>query len=229
MSWWYRKFHVCTSDDYGITGLQMYGHEHFNPTTDFGVAHDILEHFPDDSGRMEDELMALGAIVYVRGYEEWNVLQGSYSISPAENLYGEMDTQLGYHGINYRLETPYREVEKQEDSFEEFLESFVRLARRQIFIDHGTLPDWLRHGEQCHHLKNWIRLGFWRATWRYRSQSMTEMVQVFQTTSECARDVMKHAFEGDNVIIRVEPARNKAQWKFIPDPYDFSSIENPWR
>ena len=40
----------------------------FCPTNDRStLAHDALEHFPDDQGTAEDELQALGAMYYVRG------------------------------------------------------------------------------------------------------------------------------------------------------------------
>ena len=227
MSWWYRKFHV-TDEPHGILGLQLFGHPWFDASTSFGVAHDILEHFPDDSGRMEDEYMALGAIVFVRGYEEWNANQRFGVLDPAEVLSDEPCNQVDYHGIHSVLEAPYRTPNRTDEDFESFLTRFIRQARHDMMDRYGSLPVWLRHGEQVGYLKDWMRIGYQRAQRRYRSHSMSHMVQVFQCVAEQAEEIMKHVNENDRVIIRVEPARIKCEWRYIPDPY-VQLDDNYWR
>lgn len=227
MSWWYRKFRV-TNEPYGVPGLQLFGHPWFDASTSFGVAHDILEHFPDDSGRMEDEYMALGAIVFVRGYEEWNASQNFGVLDLAEVLGDDPCNQVDYHGINSILEVPYRTPDRTDEEFEPFLTRFIRRARRDMMDRHGSLPVWLRHGEQVGYLKDWMRIGYQRAKRRYRSHSMSHMVQVFQCVAEKAEEIMKHVDLSDKVIIRVEPARIKCEWRYIPDPY-IQLDDNHWR
>ena len=59
-------FTFCEWEDVGLWGLRMKGHPEFDPSTEYGVAHDILEHFPSGGTGVAGELMALGAMRWVR-------------------------------------------------------------------------------------------------------------------------------------------------------------------
>lgn len=53
------------SNDLGLAGWQMRGFEKLEPSQEFGVAHDALEHHTSALG-MDAEMMALGSILYGR-------------------------------------------------------------------------------------------------------------------------------------------------------------------
>jgi hypothetical protein len=61
-----KVFVYGTDDDSGITGWRPKDNPMFMPGDGLLVAHDTLEHFADDTGTLEDELRALGALSFIR-------------------------------------------------------------------------------------------------------------------------------------------------------------------
>lgn len=76
-----RSFRWKEDDDYGIWGWQPVGLENVNSFESKAAGHDVIEHLPWSPirrkgrtvqiGRLEDELMALGASHYIRGETGW--------------------------------------------------------------------------------------------------------------------------------------------------------------
>ncbi len=62
------KQFVCEEhEEYGSLGWREKDKPHFAPFQGLAVAHDCLEHFPDDGPEIEHEMQALGAGLHVRG------------------------------------------------------------------------------------------------------------------------------------------------------------------
>ena len=58
---------VCeTHEDLGFKGWRLKRRPTFDPVLPDGVAHDLLEHYPGDHGRVMEEIRALGAFAYVQ-------------------------------------------------------------------------------------------------------------------------------------------------------------------
>jgi hypothetical protein len=49
-------------------GFKMIGRDWADPAHAFTAAHDMIEHFPDDTGIIEDEVRALGAGIWLRSF-----------------------------------------------------------------------------------------------------------------------------------------------------------------
>jgi len=62
-----RRYKKETSDQSGVGWLMIGAPSTYFPIGGMGVAHDLLEHRPTDSGTIEEELQALGAMIYIRG------------------------------------------------------------------------------------------------------------------------------------------------------------------
>lgn len=70
------RFVVGKHPHFGTLGLKMEGREHFDPLGPMAVAHDLMEHFEDDDGTPEHELLAIGAGWYVRDHGRYLELKG---------------------------------------------------------------------------------------------------------------------------------------------------------
>lgn len=125
----------------------------FCPTTDsLTLAHDALEHFPDDKGTAEDELQALGAMYLVR-------CDGSSVVSITRDL---IDLYWKY-GHREPLK-PMRTWLKQDEIAEN-----IRISIDQAFdydpLRHNTLrgTTWTKKSVYA-----WIAHGYRRAQGRFR-------------------------------------------------------------
>jgi hypothetical protein len=65
-----RRFIWKDTPDFGFGWCPAWM-ENGDPVVDFGAAHDVLEHFPRCIGGFEGEMMAFGAMCYVRRYADW--------------------------------------------------------------------------------------------------------------------------------------------------------------
>lgn len=71
---------VCeTHEDFGDLGLRPAWMANADPLGGMAVAHDMLEHCVGDDGSVEAELMALGAIYWLRGESGWAASQIRYT------------------------------------------------------------------------------------------------------------------------------------------------------
>lgn len=62
----YAVFECARDQRNGELGWRMKGHPTFDPTNGNGVAHDMLEHAPNDNGSLEGEIQAIGGYMFVR-------------------------------------------------------------------------------------------------------------------------------------------------------------------
>lgn len=112
------RFH----DDYAMAWMPN-NHPTFDPGTGYVLAHDVLEHRPTDEDKIEVELMAIGAGVYVKEADKdrrWVRYMGSDSYGFSEGkpipeppvsdplptaTHKIMDQGMqtwGFYGVNYR-------------------------------------------------------------------------------------------------------------------------------
>jgi len=107
--------------DAGELGFRMIGREDFDPSlTGMGIAHDIIEHHPDDNKSLWGELEAIGSMVYTR--HEGGILYERGLYRTIDEVFGMslfevleyMRGEQGYDGNygNYSLIVPdkYRPI-----------------------------------------------------------------------------------------------------------------------
>lgn len=195
---------VCEKhQDSGELGWRPEHQSSFDPYRGMTVAHDVLEHFPNDQGDAEDEFMALGAALWIRG-------GGGYWY---RKMPGNMN-QEGDH-LSSDFEEIVRRLEgrrldacrspKIDDSFaEEQLELCAREARRNL--RDAKLPT-----ADVDKAINWMRRGYRKAAKRFKHQSPDIVTSLFIDIEDAAEAALKDhdAMEGDKLIVRVDLRHQK--------------------
>lgn len=140
-----------------------------DPTEGFGACHDLLEHRIGDTGTMEEEMMALGAMAFVRGETYFSQIGSRYTFP--ENLAGDFPNfhhhfeQAGRRGM--RLRYPGRTMPINDGSpFEANVEDLLRHARNLMRSEIGEVPRWIQEGSDD--IRGWMRRGYRAAKQRYR-------------------------------------------------------------
>lgn len=205
---------VCERhENYGELGLRMRNRPHFEPLTGMAVAHDLLEHFRNDDGRLSGELMALGASIHVRDGENYHTRRGN--MNPVhKHLAADMVQQVYYTeqsgdrllrdcGRTARLPDDYAEY-----SVQEALKSSIRLLRTEVAAD--QFPSWLTGDEQRRRFVGWLRRGYRAAQRRYRGIPSYTLMEAFIAVERAADNFLKYAEEGMEVRISVDPHRARA-------------------
>lgn len=165
----------------------MRGRDWAEPFGAMAAAHDMLEHFPRDTGRLEEELQAFGAMRYVRGNGwDWadsassDFVQLSYWLCFTENR-SEID------------EPPPTEPCEYDADFVECIRKARRLVRNEC-SDGEPMHLWINT-----RIIGWLRRGYARAVRRYKGKYMANMFHRLQNSIDFA---FKYAEEGDLVRAR---------------------------
>lgn len=148
-----------------------------------GVAHDVIEHRVRDSGSIEDELLALGACLLVRG-------QGGYwanSFScPGYHIGSDIGEMLGlqYGGVDDGIADPGRTLPLSSD-VEAWISKAITQTQRLIRDDSKShLDDDVL--DFCIRARGWLRRGYRRAQHRYQGISPFVLTHLFQTIEKQA-------------------------------------------
>jgi len=155
----------------------------------FTVAHDCIEHFPNDDGSVEAELMAFGAMLYVRVIPNWWRLYGITDRGdPINILKGEFSFLMRYVEEREYPVTHLRPRRKlYNDEAEEFLQEWVtamiRDAKSEMSMG-NVYP-----GDESYNtvfvtdlhqrMVNWLRIGYRRAARRYRKMGHYGACELF--------------------------------------------------
>lgn len=177
-------FRVEENDEYGFTGLILEeAPSSYYPLTGMGIAHDILEHFPKDEGTEEDELLALGAALYIRGNGNyWN-----QRIGPEEQLAPDFVT---LYRTNPRLLSPGRTT-KLGAYVEEWITKNLERFEKELLsdwedVDASGVESWVSAA------RGWLRRGYRRAARRYKATDPYTLVSMFRYIEERANAFLKN-------------------------------------
>lgn len=198
-----RTFVVEIHEAFGEKGARPIDMPGADPLGGMAVAHDVLEHFPNDDGSVAAELRALGAALYVRGasgvfYRNGGVRSQEDAIAVE---FPDLYRHLVYEG--YELARPPRtcRVDEMEEVFDECITKGFRNIRdqeekdtRKEFLDRSL---WL----------GWLRIGYRRAERRFRRVGYHEAGAMFTKIETWADKFLKHAEEGDRFAVSVSLAR----------------------
>src|SRR5271170_2230117 len=210
------KTFVCEEhEEYGGLGWREKGKSHFDPYQGLAVAHDCLEHFPNDRGTIEDEMMALGAGFHTRygmpynQHEWWENIQadcvnlfqlyrydGVAFNSPPENLCRKSRNQFIENQIDKLVES-LPEFLRGENGYEH--ESPEDAERMDLYIANFT-----------ERVGPWVRHGFRRAKRRWRGEAYY-IGAVFTHIRDEADRFLKFANAGDEIKVIVNMKRYDAQ------------------
>jgi len=193
-----REFRRAENDETGENGWLMKGAPStYIPIGGMGVAHDLLEHRQGDEGTVKDELLAFGAILYVRGLGGYFQRKGSY-YSPGENLGGEMASDLGikYEGIERGIPDPGRTL-RLEDDVEEWIDQAIKGCRKEIqehsrgYGDSDTPWSGDQSNEFLTRARGWLRRGYRMARRRYKDIDVCVLSHLFAEIEKKADHLLK--------------------------------------
>lgn len=187
-----RRFRKTMNEDFGEPGWLMEGAPStYFPIGGLAVAHDIMEHRPGDEGTVKDELLAFGAMVYLRGEGGYWHQRGRARTSPGDQIGGELASDLGikYGGIADGVPDPGRTL-KLEEHVEEWLAQAIQVARTELHAHgHDFSPNQIN--EFFTHAVGWMRRGYRAARKRYTNSSPSYLTDLFMQIEDRADNLLK--------------------------------------
>ena len=217
----------------GSMGFRLKGRNWMDPGEAFTLVHDVLEHRPEDTGRIHQELMALGAAWWVRDFEYVYHELGFNSRITRPNLSELLVRDFpfiaawapdfrGFHRAP-RHRSGYIDWDRVHTLLKEVADWIPRIGREE---------DWIKNGQPDHPLFDpkwereilaWIEHGFWLAQKRYRGISSINLAHSFVEMVKRGDELIKEAHEGDEFTlwIDIRPDINALDWSWNP-------IERSW-
>jgi hypothetical protein len=197
-------FHVATHGDYGTLGLRPSWYPTGDPLGGMAAAHDILEHFANDDGSTEGELMALGASLFVRGDGGYSTQYRHYDCvrDPA----GDIPTVWGYM-LERENRTTVRACGASRDSFG------MDTARAIIAEGMKEIENPWPNADTRERMACWIARGYARAMRRYSrviGGACAVAATFMEIERQCARE-LKHAEEGMTLTVYVNVKRSSVR------------------
>ena len=189
----------------------------FNAMQGFGVAHDVMEHTDLLSGTLEEEMLAFGAMLYIRGEGGW--WWNSMNASPASNM--KYDIAKFSHDVFYQkdygcvLGKPKRTLHiDNEDDIQAIVEQSWRALRAEFeyepedwraFTHHN--PNWRKN------VAGWIRRGYQECKRRYLGHQAWHLCDVFKEITQKV-DGYKWVEQGEELHITLEITQREVTPKF---------------
>jgi hypothetical protein len=210
---------VCEKhEEQGELGWRQKNKPHFDAYAGMAVAHDCLEHLPNDRESIEYEALAFGAMFHVRAgiysqsmHDIWEDIQAD--CVDVFRLYRYEGRAFNSPSENMSKPLRDKNVEYQIVRLIKSLPSFLRRENSYDYdhsdSDNSRLID--IHIERfIRNMDGWIREGFRRSKrrWRYSSYVISH---VFQDICIEADRRLNHALEGDELKIIINMRRGHAE------------------
>lgn len=229
------EFEWREDQEYGIQGWIPAHIPGFNAGSGRVIAHDTLEHARGDRGTMTEELIALGAALYVRaegGYFHYrdNPHGGDGSILGRDMSNFMRMMHDGNYGLSFNSLKPAPMTTRLNDWPNEILEAGLVKARSlfiEEIIDYGDADDAGCEGinltdlnRMLASMRGWLRIGYRRAKVRYHQNEVYDLAHFFRELEEHIDKCHKHGDFGEMMTVRVCP--KKLEFKVTRDfAYDY--------
>ena len=206
------EFEKQYNDEFGSYGWLLRGAPStYFPILGMGVAHDILEHQPGDNGTVEEELMALGAALYIRGNGDyWG--RGGSKIPPGDHLASDISNDLAfkYGGVDEGIASPGR-TKKLDDFVEEWIAQAVDGTKKEFEYHAQYYSNELEefHANVADYLKKvpgWLRIGYRKAKKRYKV-SPWDLCEIFSKIEKDSDKYIDMVEDGDLFVVRLDANR----------------------
>jgi hypothetical protein len=207
-----RKFVCKEHREAGYSGWRPSWMPHFDPMEGVGVAHDTLEHLVSDDGTVEAEFKAFGGILWLRGGSGWFAQQGSYYSDVADQLTAEFREQAHYLSSEGRCVRPAPRTKRLSDEWAE--NAIERCIQKGLRAVRGEDPELARCLDR-EHIRSYLRIGYRRTARRFADAGPHNMAWIFTSIMNDANRKLKHAEEGDELIVRVEVASRRAHVEIL--------------
>jgi hypothetical protein len=216
-----RRFVCELNHDTGELGWRPIWQPSFDPLAGMTVAHDTLEHFPDDDASAEDEFQALGASTYIRGITHWYSSRPWGCSDPAMNIASDIpDILLRDRDLVWTIRDPRRTLPLQNDDAEtiirEAVAEGVSFYNRDFLAEDDQLDeDTLARLEK--RISGWMRRGYARAARRYRQIDRYSLAALFTEIMDEADRLLRCCDGvGEQLRVMVNLRRCRAQLDMIP-------------
>lgn len=199
------KFVCAVHEDFGEKGWKLKNMPAFDPLGGMAVAHDVLEHLPNDDST-SGEIMALGAMMYVRGHEYFHA-KGSRDTRPSYHFSGELaDLLLKVHSGEWVPLSEVRHVRTHEDVQEE-IDNGIALVRKYL-REEKEEEGYKLDTKTENIVRGLLAYGYRRAVRRYKNVSRWDLLEAFVNIEKRADDELKWAEEGEGYELNV-----RLRWK----------------
>jgi hypothetical protein len=204
------RFEVAMHEDYGELGLRPKWYPTGDPLGGMAAAHDILEHFPNDDGSTEGELMALGASLHVR-QDGGATTDGPYS-RPFTDRDVEADfPTLWCYNLDREDGRALRTAPRVQDA--DAVERARAIAREGLRLVRTKYGETDEDGEErltfsddeINQWAAWLAYGYVRAQRRYRHVigGVCALASLFMGIAREAERALKRAEEGMILTVHV--------------------------
>lgn len=223
--WIRREFQWVTSSEHDLgPGWRDVKTHEFDPARTFGIAHDVLEHF-DQSGTIEEEARAFGAILWGRGQSSWWATNNPHAsrYSFGEVMGDECMESMARAGVI----KPVGALPLDFPEYEDEIDSLLRNAKRALEgYAESYSYDTSRANEDLRNFANWVRIGFRRAERRWgRWMTHHQFMDLFDgiANESIFSDGYEPESELDRVVVSVSPKLCKYVIREVPyvDPFDY--------
>jgi hypothetical protein len=211
------RFTVAEHEEFGGLGFKPSWYPHGDPLGGMAVAHDILEHFPNDDGGAEGEFLALGAALYIRG--DTGYFQRSGNVNEAK-VHIASDFPMIWQALTDRDgRSTVKHVQKVRDTdLLDRCREIVRLGIKNL-EENGVEPEDLPNHGTRELIARWLAKGYVKAARRYRKLDQYTLSTVFGKIEEAADKALKHADEGQVFTVRLDLKRYDVRTD-LDYPYD---------
>lgn len=227
-----RRFVYGIDDDFGNAGWILPGVPGYNAGDGLTVAHDTLEHRPNDNGTVEDELMALGALLWLRvetGYQAQyfpnGLHAGTHMIVTGDisrmllNLVQDVAQDDCLLQALPRASRPLSDDDAEQSMRKAVAESIASTIAETGYqsIDPELVQAWnakLQEPETYDRCLGWLRAGYRNAKRRYpRPEDIA--FRVFQVVRSEADRIARFAEEGDELQVVINLKKAQASVRHI--------------
>jgi hypothetical protein len=187
----------CERGEYGAGFLLANAPDDFTPGGGLTIAHDVLEHFPKDSGQVHEEAMAFGAILWIRG------MNGFFTRnSPGYNMSVDIAMQFREFGDCIPFTKRVNLTEDVDSEIFEWIEEGIKLAWKEMaHLDEDMVDKKAEFDVWCENWRKWCLYGYKKVQQRYKSVESWNLMQVFQDIME-AVDNLRPEYDGQEFIMR---------------------------
>lgn len=194
-------------EEYGTYGWVPKVNPKFNAMQGFGVAHDVMEHTDLVSGSLEEEMLAFGAMLYIRGEGGWwwNSMNPSAAYQMKDDIAQFTRDTFYQKGMGCVLAKPKRTLHiDHESDIEEIVASAWRAVRAEFEYDPEDFRAFRHHNlDYRKRLAGWIRRGYQECKRRYMGHKGWHLCDVFREITAKV-DSLKHMELGEELHITLK-------------------------
>ena len=204
------KFAFAEHEEHGTKGWKPDWIPGGEPLTGIGVAHDVMEHWTNQSGSWNDELVALGAALFVRGDGGWFAANGRskhndrWSVNTCSDIVEGMRKHvwqdepwvslLSGRAGSHRLD------EWNESEIEHCLNRVRQDFREEVGEDFNR-AQWMVSDLYMQQMARLMRVGYRKAERRYRNAYAA--AHVFSQIAEKSDKLLEHADDFETLEVRL--------------------------